>query len=158
VSRAQMENDLNYIQVGREEGAKVLAGGEKSGRSDHHDGYFVEPTVFDDVSPDMRIAKEEIFGPVLSVLAASNLEEAIRLANKSEYGLTAGLCTSSLSSALEFADRVEAGVVKINKLTTGLELHVPFGGFKKSSSNTFKEQGEESVDFYTRIKTVYVGY
>lgn len=158
VSEGQMQNDLNYIEVGRNEGAKLVVGGNKSSNADSQDGYFVEPTILDAVSPDMRIAKEEIFGPVLSVLSASSAEEAIELANKSEYGLTAGLCTSNLSSALEFADKVEAGVIKINKLTTGLELHVPFGGFKSSSSNTFKEQGEEAVDFYTRIKTVYVGY
>lgn len=106
----------------------------------------------------MKVAREEIFGPVLSVLSASSEDQAIELANASEYGLTAGLCTSNLSSALEFADKVEAGVIMINKLTTGLELQVPFGGFKRSSSNTFKEQGEEAIDFYTRIKTVYVGY
>jgi 2,5-dioxopentanoate dehydrogenase len=158
VSQGQMKNDLDYIEIGREEGAKIVVGGNKASKDTDQEGFFVEPTIFDGVSSDMRIAREEIFGPVLSVISASNTEEAIELANSSEYGLTAGLCTSSLSSALEFADRVEAGVVKINKLTTGLELQVPFGGFKKSSSNTFKEQGEEAMDFYTRIKTVYIGY
>ena len=80
------------------------------------------------------------------------------LANRTEYGLTACICTSSLSSAIEFANRVEAGVVKVNRTTTGVELQIPFGGMKKSSSDTFKEQGEEAIDFYTRIKAVYVGY
>jgi 2,5-dioxopentanoate dehydrogenase len=157
VSEAQLETDLRYIEVGKKEGAKLFVGGSTPSPM-KEDGYFIEPTIFDDVSKDMKVATEEIFGPVLSVLNARNLDEAIELANKPEYGLTAGLCTSDLSSALEFADKVEAGVVKINKMTTGLELHVPFGGFKKSSSNTFKEQGEESVDFYTRVKTVYLGY
>ena len=157
VSQSQMESDLNYVDIGRREGAKLVVGGDKSSSS-NQEGYYVDPTVFDGVSADMRIAKEEIFGPVLSVMSASNADQAIELANKSEYGLTAGLCTSSLTSAFEFAEKVEAGVIKINKLTTGLELHVPFGGFKKSSSNTFKEQGEEAVDFYSRIKTVYVEY
>jgi 2,5-dioxopentanoate dehydrogenase len=158
VSKAELEKDLNYVEIGKKEGARLLVGGAKSSVAENQRGHFIDPTVFDNVSPDMRIAKEEIFGPVISVLSAKNLEEAIDLANNSEYGLTAGLCTSNLSSALEFAERVDAGVVKINKMTTGLELHVPFGGFKKSSANTFKEQGEEAVDFYTRIKTVYVGY
>lgn len=157
VSETQLETDFNYIEIGRNEGAKLVVGGNKSSPA-NLDGYYIEPTIFDNVSSDMRIAKEEIFGPVLSVMTVSNVEQAIDLANNSEFGLTAGLCTTNLTSALEFAERVEAGVVKINKLTTGLELHVPFGGFKKSSSNTFKEQGEEAVDFYTRIKTVYVEY
>jgi 2,5-dioxopentanoate dehydrogenase len=165
VSKSQLEGDRRYIETGKEEGAKILTGsGAKSEKDnscfeeEEQNGYFIEPTVFDEVFPDMKIAQEEIFGPVLSIQSAKNLDEAIELANKSEYGLTAGLCTSSLSSALEFADKVEAGVVKINKLTTGLELQAPFGGFKKSSSNTFKEQGQEAVDFYTRIKTVYLEY
>jgi 2,5-dioxopentanoate dehydrogenase len=158
VSKAELEKDLNYVEVGKYEGAKIATGGKKANPSQSADGHFIEPTVFDDVSPDMRIAREEIFGPVISVLSARTLDDAIELANKSEYGLTAGLCTSSLSSALEFADRVDAGVIKINKMTTGLELHVPFGGFKRSSANTFKEQGEEAIDFYTRVKTVYIGY
>lgn len=158
VSKAELEKDLDYVEVGKSEGAKIASGGKMANPSQGADGYFIKPTVFDEVSPDMRIAREEIFGPVISVLSARTLDDAIELANKSEYGLTAGLCTSNLSSALEFADRVDAGVIKINKMTTGLELHVPFGGFKKSSSNTFKEQGEEAIDFYTRLKTVYIGY
>lgn len=160
VSRQELEKDLRYIEIGREEGAKVVAGGSGShgvpGSSST--GYFIEPTVFDGVFSDMRIAREEIFGPVLSVFEVKNVDEAIDLANDSEFGLTACICTSSLSSAMEFADRVQAGVVKVNRPTIGLELQVPFGGIKKSSSDTFKEQGEEGMDFYTRIKTVYVGY
>lgn len=157
-SKAELEKDLSYVNIGKSEGAKIIAGGRRSESPETRIGYFIEPTIFDSVSPDMRIAREEIFGPVLSVIEARSLDQAVELANNSDYGLTAGVCTSNLSSALEFANRVDAGVIKINKLTTGLELHVPFGGFKRSSSNTFKEQGEEAVDFYTRIKTVYVGY
>ena len=160
VSKSELEKDFNYVEIGKKEGAKLSAGGKSPvATSDElRQGNFIEPTVLDGVTPDMRIAQEEIFGPVISVLSAKNLDEAIELANNTEYGLTAGLCTSNLSSALEFADRVEAGVVKINKMTTGLELQAPFGGFKKSSTNSFKEQGVEAIDFYTRIKTVYVGY
>jgi aldehyde dehydrogenase (NAD+) len=158
VSEAEMSKDLRYIEIGEEEGAKLLAGGSRSSAPEHSSGYFVLPTIFDEVSSDMRIAQEEIFGPVLSVMEARNANDAVRLANKSEYGLTASIVTSSLSSAIEFAEKVEAGVVKVNRPTTGLEYQVPFGGVKKSSSATYKEQGEEAIDFYTRLKTIYMGY
>jgi 2,5-dioxopentanoate dehydrogenase len=156
-SRSELEKDLNYVDLGHDEGAKLLTGGKKAGEASDR-GYFIEPTIFDDVFADMRIAKEEIFGPVLSLFEAKNADEAVEIANKSEFGLTACICTSNLSSAIEFADRVQAGVVKINRPTIGLELQVPFGGIKKSSSDSFKEQGEEGIDFYTRLKTVYAGY
>jgi 2,5-dioxopentanoate dehydrogenase len=159
VSESELEKDLRYVEVGQGEGAKLIAGGGRASSSNQPSGgYFIEPTVFDDVFPDMKIAKEEIFGPVLSLFEAKNIDEAVELANNSEFGLTACICTSNLSSAMEFAGRVHAGVVKINRPTIGLELQVPFGGIKKSSSDSFKEQGEEGIDFYTRIKTVYVGY
>ena len=157
VSRLELEKDLRYVEIGTAEGAKLVAGGgrlpDQAGT-----GYFIQPTVFDGVFADMRIAREEIFGPVLSVLEAKNVDEAVELANQSEFGLTACICTSNLGNALEFAERVQAGVVKVNRPTVGLELQVPFGGIKKSSSDSFKEQGEEGIDFYTRIKTVYMGY
>lgn len=156
VSEAELDKDLRYIETGRSEGARLLTGGSRPEGLGH--GHFVEPTVFDGVFPDMKIAKEEIFGPVLAVFEAKGVDEAVALANRTEYGLTACICTSSLSSAIEFANRVEAGVVKVNRTTTGVELQIPFGGMKKSSSDTFKEQGEEAIDFYTRIKAVYVGY
>jgi 2,5-dioxopentanoate dehydrogenase len=158
VSRAELEKDLRYIEVGKSEGAKVIAGGGRPANERLASGHFIEPTVFDGVFPDMRVAREEIFGPVLSVLEAKDVDEAVELANTSEYGLTACVCTSSLRSAMEFASRVQAGVVKVNRPTIGVEPQIPFGGFKKSSSDTFKEQGEEGIDFYTRIKAVYVGY
>jgi 2,5-dioxopentanoate dehydrogenase len=156
VSRPELEKDLKYIETGKEEGARLIAGGGVPGSPQR--GYYIEPTVFDGVTADMRIAKEEIFGPVLSMFEVSTVDQAVELANKSEFGLTACICTTDLGSALEFADRVQAGVVKVNRPTVGLELQVPFGGIKKSSSDSFKEQGEEGIDFYTRIKTVYVGY
>jgi aldehyde dehydrogenase (NAD+) len=156
VSRAELEKDLRYIETGKAEGARLIAGGGVPGSQ--RPGHYIEPTVFDGVFPDMKIAQEEIFGPVLSMFEASTVDEAVELANRSEFGLTACICTTSLGSALEFADRVQAGVVKVNRPTVGLELQVPFGGIKKSSSDSFKEQGEEAIDFYSRLKTVYVGY
>jgi aldehyde dehydrogenase (NAD+) len=158
VSESELSKDLSYVEIGREEGAKLVAGGSRSSRPEHASGYFILPTVFDSVASDMRIAQEEIFGPVVSIMEARNVDNAIQIANKSEYGLTASILTSSLSSAVEFAERVQAGVVKVNRPTTGLEYQVPFGGVKKSSSATYKEQGEEAIDFYTHIKTVYMGY
>jgi aldehyde dehydrogenase (NAD+) len=157
VSRAELEKDIRYVEIGQAEGAKLIAGG---GRIPDRasTGYFMQPTIFDNVFADMKIAKEEIFGPVLSLFEVKSVDEAVELANGSEFGLTACICTSNLGSALEFADRVQAGVVKVNRPTVGLELQVPFGGIKKSSSDSFKEQGEEGIDFYTRMKTVYMGY
>jgi acyl-CoA reductase-like NAD-dependent aldehyde dehydrogenase len=156
-SQGQLETDLDYIQVGKNEGARLVAGGERISTSEGN-GYFVQPTVFDHVEPAMKIAQEEIFGPVISVLRAHDLEDAIAKANGIAFGLTAGVVTRDLNQALTFADRIQAGVVKINEPTTGLALQAPFGGFKHSSANTFKEQGPAAVEFYTRLKTVYLGY
>jgi len=154
VSREQLDTDLEYIQVGQAEGAKLRVGGTL----DKKGGYFIQPTVFDDVVPSMRIAQEEIFGPVISLIHVHDLDEAILSANAISFGLTAGIVTRSLHAAMTFAGRVEAGVVKVNEATTGLALQVPFGGFKNSSANTFKEQGSAAIEFYTRTKTVYLGY
>lgn len=124
-------------------------------RYDH--GYFMEPTIFSNVESHMRIAREEIFGPVVAILAADGFEEAIELANDTEYGLSASICTNSLDKAHLFVKRIQAGVVKINRPTTGVFVQAPFGGMKKSSSMTFKEQGKAALDFYTFTKAVYMG-
>ena len=152
VSQDQLETDLKYIQIGRQEGARLLAGGDVMGPG----GFFIQPTVFDQVDPHMRIAQEEIFGPVIGIIRAKNVDDAIEKANGIGFGLSAGIVTNDLHNALVFAERIEAGVVKINEPTTGLGPHVPFGGFKHSSANTFKEQGQSAIDFYTRTKTVYL--
>jgi len=154
VSQEQLETDLRYIQIGQDEGAKLLAGGDvaKGG------GFYVQPTVFDHVQPQMRIAQEEIFGPVISVVRARDLDDAIEKANSTSFGLSAGIVTNDMRQAFAFANRIEAGVVKINEPTTGLALQAPFGGFKHSSANTFKEQGAAAIEFYTRTKTIYVGH
>ena len=106
----------------------------------------------------MRLAQEEIFGPVLSVLTTKNLDDAIEVANNTVFGLSACLCTTNLTSAHEFADKIQAGIVTINRSTVGAEPQIPFGGEKRSSTDTYREQGEESIDFYTRIKSVYTVY
>lgn len=154
VTQDQLGIDLDYIQIGSSEGAQLIAGGSAVGI----DGYFIQPTIFDGVRPDMRIAQEEIFGPVIGILRVKDLDEAIEVANQIGFGLSAGVVTNDLKKAFKFANSVDAGVVKINEPTTGLALQAPFGGFKQSSANTFKEQGSAAVDFYTRIKTIYVGH
>jgi aldehyde dehydrogenase (NAD+) len=154
ISQEQRETDLRYIAIGQEQGARLLAGG----KTIPGPGFFLEPTLFDRVQPEMRIAQEEIFGPVIGILRARDFEDALRQANATGYGLSAGIVTSDLHKALAFAERVEAGVVKVNEATTGLALQAPFGGFKHSSGHTFKEQGRAAVEFYTRTKTVYVSY
>ncbi len=156
VSAQQRDTDLEYIEIGQNEGAHLAAGGRESQANGGGSGYYVAPTVFADVRPDMRIAQEEIFGPVISVIEAGDFDEAIKIADSIGYGLAAAVCTNDLRKALRFAERIEAGLVKVNQPTTGVPLHAPFGGFKMSSSGTFKEQGKTAVEFYTRIKTVSI--
>jgi acyl-CoA reductase-like NAD-dependent aldehyde dehydrogenase len=155
VSTDQLQTDLSYIEIGKQEGAKLLAGGAPIASPS---GFFIQPTVFDDVQPEMRIAQEEIFGPVIGIIRARDFDDAIHKANAIGFGLSAAIVTNDLRKAMRFADRIEAGVVKVNEPTTGVALQAPFGGFKGSSANTFKEQGRAAMEFYTRTKTVYVKY
>jgi aldehyde dehydrogenase (NAD+) len=151
VDEQQLETDVSYLTIGRQEGAELVTGGEA-------DELFLRPAVFTGVKPDMRVAKEEIFGPVIGVLEVDSLDEAIELANDSSYGLSGGIVTNDLRAALRFADEAEVGVVRVNRPTVGVDLNAPFGGVKQSSSATFREQGSVAVDFYTRLKTVYLGF
>lgn len=154
VSESELESTLDYVDIGQNEGATLETGGSAIDR----EGLFVEPIVFSDVEPDDRIAQEEIFGPLLPVIPVSGYEEAVEVANGVEYGLSASIVTNDHSEANRYVDEAEAGVVKINEKTTGLELHVPFGGMKASSSETYREQGDAGLDFYTISKTVYDNY
>lgn len=156
VNDDELSSTLEYIDIAQEEGATLAAGGGQP--EIDADGYFVEPTVFTDVEHEMRIAQEEVFGPVLAVLSVSDYDEAVEIANDVDYGLSASIVTDDYDEANRFVDDVEAGVVKINEKTTGLELHVPFGGVKDSSSNTYREQGDAGLDFFTTTKTVYDNY
>ncbi|GAA5020920.1 aldehyde dehydrogenase family protein [Streptomyces siamensis] len=152
VSEQQLGTITAAIERARDEGATVAAGGETP------DGLMLAPTVLTGLSRDSAAAREEIFGPVVAVLPAEGLDDAIDLVNDSRYGLAAGICTRSLSAAQRFAAAVRVGVVKVNRPTTGLDLNVPFGGVGDSSSNTFREQGAVAVDFYTWSKSVYLGW
>ncbi|WP_049983640.1 aldehyde dehydrogenase family protein [Halorubrum sp. BV1] len=155
VSESELDSTLEYVDIGVDEGATLETGGDEV---DAGDGFFVEPAVFSDVEPDMRIAQEEVFGPVLAVIPVGSYEEAVDVANGVRYGLSASIVTQDLSEANRFVEDVDSGVVKVNEKTTGLELHVPFGGVKDSSSETYREQGDAGLDFYTISKTVYMNY
>ncbi len=154
VSQNELEGTLQYVDIARDEGATLECGGAKIDR----DGFFVEPAVFSGVNPSMRIAQEEVFGPVLSVIEVEGFDESVEVANDTQYGLSASIVTDDHTQANRFVDEVDAGVLKVNDKTTGLELHVPFGGVKASSSATWREQGDAGLDFYTISKTVYDNY
>jgi len=156
VSKSQRQTDLEYIAIARDEGAQVLAGGGAPDGSGYARGHFVQPTVLSGVRPDMRIAQEEVFGPVVGVIEASDLEEAFAIANNTSYGLSAGIVTTDLRQAIRFAERSEAGMVKINQGTVGASIQAPFGGFKNSGSGMFREMGKGAIEFFTKIKTVYL--
>jgi len=155
VSESELDSTLEYVSIGVDEGATLETGGSEI---DTGDGFYIEPAVFSDVGPNMRIAQEEIFGPVLAVIPVGSYEEAVEVANGVRYGLSASIITQDLSEANHFVDDSDSGVVKVNEKTTGLELHVPFGGVKDSSSETYREQGDAGLDFYTISKTVYMNY
>ncbi len=151
-SRAQFDKTMEHIELGRKEGAKCIAGGDCVGDPDK--GYFVRPTLFDETTPDMTMNKEEIFGPVASIIVVEDFEEALALGNATEFGLTSGICTTSLKHAEEFKRRAKAGMTMVNLPTAGVDYHVPFGGTKASSYGP-REQGSYARDFYTIVKTSY---
>lgn len=154
VDENQLKVDLGYINTGIAEGARLISGNAKARKN----SLFLEPVIFDSVAPDMRLFKEEIFGPVAGITPVRDIDEAIELANSVVYGHTSGIMTSSISNAMEYVRRVEAGVIKVNRPTVGLELQAPFGAFKGSGANTWKEMGEEALDFYSKQKTTYLGW
>jgi acyl-CoA reductase-like NAD-dependent aldehyde dehydrogenase len=156
VSKGQRKTDLEYIELARSEGAQVLAGGGTPDGGQYGRGYFVQPTVLANLRPDMRIAQEEVFGPVVGILEAGDLEEAFAIANNTIYGLTAGVVTNDLRTAIRFAERAEAGMVKVNQGTVGASIQAPFGGFKNSGSGMFREMGKGAIEFFTKIKTIYM--
>ncbi len=143
--------------VGRavSEGGNVLTGGEIASGGGLDNGHFVKPTVMNNVAPDSFIACEEVFGPVLGIIPASDVDDATFIANNVAYGLSAGIFTSNLNAALDFANNIEAGIVKVNGETAGVEPQVPFGGMKDSSSGS-REQGKAAVEFFTEMKTIYI--
>jgi acyl-CoA reductase-like NAD-dependent aldehyde dehydrogenase len=152
VDSVQLEQDLSYIGIARQEGARLVCGGERLRRET--EGYFLSPALFADCDAGMRHAREEIFGPVASVIPAKGYEQALALANDTEFGLTAGICTTSLKHATHFKRNARAGMVMVNLPTAGVDYHVPFGGTRASSYGP-REQGSNAVEFFTTVKTSY---
>lgn len=155
VSERQLKKDFEYIEIAKNEGAHLVFGGKKP---DHlKEGYFIEPTIFDKVSPNMRIFKEEVFGPVLSIATAKNIEEAIKYANAVDFGLTASFFTKDLNSVMRFVEEMETGMIHINEPTIGGEAQLPFGGHKATAIGD-REMSEEGLNFFTETKTVFINY
>ncbi len=152
VDQSQLDQDLAYIEIGRSEGAKLVAGGERLKRDT--EGYYLAPRCSPRPHNAMRIAREEIFGPVAAVIRARNYDEALALANDTEFGLCAGVVTTSLKHASHFKRHAQAGMVMVNLPTAGVDYHVPFGG-RKGSSYGPREQGRYAAEFYTTVKTAY---
>lgn len=152
VDESQLSKDLEYVEIGKKEGAKLIAGGERLQRQKQ--GYYIAPALFTEARGDMRICREEIFGPVAAIIKVKDYEEALATANDTPYGLTAGICTTSLKYASHFKRQAEAGMVMVNLPTAGVDYHVPFGG-RKGSSYGSREQGRYAVEFYTTVKTCY---
>ncbi len=153
IDQAQLDKDLEYIDIGIKEGATLLAGGEVLKRE--ADGFFLSPALFVDTTNDMRINQEEIFGPIASVIKVNDFEEALSVSNDTQFGLSAGICTTSLKYAHQFKRRSQAGMVMVNLPTAGVDYHVPFGGTKGSSLGA-REQGSYAAEFYTKVKTSYI--
>jgi len=157
VNKAQRDTVAMYVDIGKKEGAKLLTGGEPYTEGECAKGWFYKPTVFIDVLPTMRIAQEEIFGPVLSVIKAKNFEEAIKILNGTTYGLSSSVYTNDLNKAQKAAELAETGIVYINAPTIGAECHLPFGGMK-NTGNGHREGGWTAYEIFTEVKTVYIDY
>jgi acyl-CoA reductase-like NAD-dependent aldehyde dehydrogenase len=156
VNEQQLQRVLKYISIGKEEGARLFSGGNRILAGDHAHGYFVEPTIFADVHPRMRIAQEEIFGPVVSILRFSTLEEAIDIVNDVPFGLSSAIYTRDVNSSARAERDLQTGLVYINASTIGAEIHLPFGGWKHSGSGHPEAGGRGgAVDFYSRVKVIY---
>jgi len=153
----QFENILKYIEIGKMEGAKLLAGGNKVNNNQFKEGCFIEPTLFGDVNPNMRIAQEEIFGPVLSIIVVENLEEAIKVSNDIVFGLSSSIFTNNLNHAMTFIKQTEVGFTHVNLMTSLKEPQLPFGGIKESGVGT-PEAGKTGIEFFIKYKTVYMKY
>jgi acyl-CoA reductase-like NAD-dependent aldehyde dehydrogenase len=157
VDASALETILRYIGIGKKEGGKLLCGGNRLTDNGRDKGFFVEPTVFSDVTESMTIAKEEIFGPVLAIMRAKDFEDAMRIANNIPFGLSSSIQTTSLSRTFEYIYRAEAGLLTVNLPSAGVEYQLPFGGTKDSSFGP-KEQGPAALDFYSDYKTIYLKY
>jgi aldehyde dehydrogenase (NAD+) len=152
VDQSQLDQDLKYVAIGKDEGAKLAVGGERLNRETP--GFYMAPALFLDASNEMRISREEVFGPVAAMIPAKDYDHALALANDTDFGLCAGIVTTSLKYSSHFKRNAEAGMVMVNLPTAGVDYHAPFGG-RKGSSLGAREQGRYAVEFYTTVKTAY---
>jgi alpha-ketoglutaric semialdehyde dehydrogenase len=157
VDQGQLDTDLKYIEIGRKECGEPVVGGRRLTGGDYDRGYFVEPTIFSNVTPEMTLAREEVFGPVLAVMRAKDFDQAMQIANDIPFGLSASIQTTHVSRVFEYIHRMEAGLLTVNLPSAGVEYQLPFGGTKDSSFGP-KEQGPAALEFYTDYKTVYLKY
>ena len=157
INQPAREKVLRYIEIGKQEGARLFIGGGIHDAGACAKGYFFQPTIFDQVKSTMRIAQEEIFGPVLSIIEVGSFEEAIEVSNNVVYGLSSSIYTNDVSKVFDFIDRIETGITHVNSPTTGGEAQIPFGGMKGTGVG-HREQGSVAIDFFTELKAVYVDY
>jgi aldehyde dehydrogenase (NAD+) len=157
INENQLKTDLSYVDIGKAEGARLKCGGNRLDKGAYQYGYFMEPTVFIDVDPKMRIAQEEIFGPVVSIIPCDDLEDAIEIANGIDYGLSSSLYTKDVNRAFVAMRDLHAGITYINAPTIGAEVHLPFGGVK-ATGNGHREGGLGAIDFFSEWKSIYVDY
>ncbi len=157
INEGQLKTDLSYVDIGKAEGARLKCGGNQLDKGEYQNGYFMEPTVFIDVDRKMRIAQEEIFGPVVSIIACDDLEDAIEIANGIDYGLSSALYTKDVNKAFVAMRDLHAGITYINAPTIGAEVHLPFGGVK-ATGNGHREGGLGAIDFFSEWKSIYVDY
>lgn len=157
VSESQLATIQGYVGVGKQEGATLVTGGEVVQDGDLRNGFFHQPTIFADVDRDMRIAREEIFGPVVSLVPASSLDDAISVANSVEYGLSASIFSADVNNVFRAMQDIDTGILYVNAGTTGAEIHLPFGG-TKGTGNGHREAGTAALDFYTEWQSIYVDY
>jgi len=157
INRAALEKIDSYTAIGKDEGAKLLTGGEVAGDGDLAKGFFYRPTVFADVDPQMRIAQEEIFGPTTALIPVRDLDEAISVSNGIRYGLSSSIFTQDVNTAFRAMRDLEAGITYVNAGTIGAEVHLPFGG-TKDTGNGHREAGQAALDVFTEWKSIYVDY
>lgn len=157
INKRQMEKILEHIEIGKKEGAKLLLGGRRLHGKKCNKGFFISPTVFGDVKKNMKIAQEEIFGPVVAIMPVKDFDEAIKVANSTKYGLASSIYTQDINKAFKAIDLLEAGIVYVNAPTIGAEVHLPFGGVKETGTGG-REAGTKAIDEFTEIKTVFIDY
>jgi aldehyde dehydrogenase (NAD+) len=157
INENRLRSVARYVEIGKQEGAKLLCGGNPLEKGDYAQGYFHEPTIFGEVDPQMRIAQEEIFGPVVSVIPADGFDQALDIANGVKYGLSAAIYTQDVNTAFVAMRELYTGIAYVNASTIGAEVHLPFGGTKETG-NGHREAGMQALDIFSEWKSIFVDY